>query len=271
MPGIMTFEYGFEANRLLSVPKNFLKYRGKQDQMLTGLAFGPDGLYFAPLYPNESGQSYVAKISYNPERGSTTPIVATNNPFELMQEKSCIGCHGFKNVGGYGGGTTGPDLTPNALVKRLDERLNSEGYEQSLQEIDQVDHEPQSLYQAARQEVLSAHGKDRVRLWIKYRIQEPRFDNLYSQMPNLGITDQEAEIMANYLTNVKPESRLRNVLNTLIPTPITYTRLALFTLAGFIAGAVALAVVWFAVSRFKPGSRSGKRPVEGEQMVGASR
>lgn len=270
MPGIMTFEYGFEDNRLLSVPKNFLKYRGKQDQMVTGLAFGPDGLYFAPIYPNESGQSYVAKISYDPERGSTMPIIATSDPFELMQEKSCIGCHSLKNIGGYGG-TAGPDLTPNALVKRLDERLNSEGYEQSLQEIDQVDHEPQSLYRAARQEVLAAHGQDRVRLWIKYRIQEPRFDNLYSQMPNLGVTDQEAEIMANYLTEVKPESRLRNVLNTLIPPPITYTRLALFTLAGFIAGAITLVLVWFVVSRFKRNSRPAKRPVEGEQVVGASR
>ena len=40
---------------------------------------------------------------------------------------------------------------------------------------------------------------DRVKLWVKYHILEPRFDNPYSIMPNMGLTEDEASAITNFL------------------------------------------------------------------------
>lgn len=61
MPAILGIPYGVTQGKLLSRPRPVLQYRGESSQVLAGLAFGPDGLYFAPMMPNEDGMSAVLK------------------------------------------------------------------------------------------------------------------------------------------------------------------------------------------------------------------
>ena len=75
-----------------------------------------------------------------------------------------------------------------ALVARLHRRLNSEEYRQYSKEINVLDSEPFSIFKAARKEVMEAEGEDKIETWIKYKLQEPRFDNPYAQMPNLDLS-----------------------------------------------------------------------------------
>ena len=65
---------------------------------------------------------------------------------------------------------------------------------------------------------------------------EPRFDNPYSQMPNLGLADSEAELMTNYLFSKRVKKKAFSLKN-LFPKP--RKRHIVFALAGgIILGAI---------------------------------
>jgi hypothetical protein len=251
LPGVMTFEFGMAENELLNIPKRFVGYRSKEPQIVAGLAFGPDGLYFSPLYPNKEGRSFILKVRYDPEHSSAYTLLQSSDPDQLMRDKGCAGCHTRNDRGGYGG-AAGPDLTRDPMVERLQTRLDTQAYVDSLKEIDKLETEPHRSYKAAREEVAAAEGLDRVRVWLKYRIMEPRFDNLYSQMPNLGLSEQEAGLIADYLLAGKEKkSRLERVLGRVLPEELNYNHILYFALGGFVLGGVTLAVVQFTVSRFR--------------------
>jgi hypothetical protein len=270
LPGIMTFEFGFEDNRLLNIPKRFVGYRSQEPQIVAGLALGPDGLYFSPLYPNKEGRSFILKVKYDPEHSSPYTLVKSTDPDQLWRDKGCAGCHTRNKAGGYGG-AAGPDLTRDPLVERLQARLNTQAYVDSLKEIDKLETEPHLSFKSAREAVAAVEGLERVRLWLKYRIVEPRFDNLYSQMPNLGISEHEAELMADYLLAGKEKnSRLERVLGRVLPEQPNYNHLLYFALGGFVLGGATLAVVQFTVSRFRPkAAAAGKSAAERGQVVEA--
>src|SRR3954454_3706539 len=46
--GIVTFPYDFANMRVADTPRYFLQYRGNGQQLVVGLALGPDALYFVP-------------------------------------------------------------------------------------------------------------------------------------------------------------------------------------------------------------------------------
>lgn len=213
IPGIMAISFGLEENRVLSTPEYFVKYRGSEKQAVTAIAFGPDGLYFAPLLPNREGRTFILKITYDPGRAHPFSTLQTENGDDLFIEKGCVGCHSITGVREMGG-TAGPPLDRDLLVERLETRLHSQAYLESLEEIDQLDSEPQASYREARQEVLEAEGLDRVRVWMIHRIQEPRFDTLYSQMPNVGVSREEAILLTEYLLDENPQA---NGLRALLP------------------------------------------------------
>jgi hypothetical protein len=102
---------------------------------------------------------------------------------------------------------------------------------------------------------------------------EPRFDNLYSQMPNLGVSDREAELMADYLlAGREQKSRLERVLGRVLPEQPNYNHILYFALGGFVLGGATLAVVQFAVKRFRPkAAAAGKSAAERGQVVEAPR
>jgi hypothetical protein len=100
--------------------------------------------------------------------------------------------------------------------------------------------------------VLEATGLDKVRIWMKYRIVEPRFDDPRAQMPNLGLTEGEARALTAYLMGeaadsgrLGPVERAKSALAAALPAPAGPRELVLFFGAGLILGAVGLAaIVW---------------------------
>jgi hypothetical protein len=122
------------------------------------------------------------------------------------------------------------------MVARIQARLNSKEYRDAVAEVEAMDSEPFVSYRQARQEVTAAKDLEQVRLWIKYHLLEPRFDDPNSAMPNLALTDTEAELITDYLLEGGGGNRARQA------NILTSRAGMIYMSAAFVAGlAVALA------------------------------
>ena len=249
-PQILTLEYDLQQSLSLSVPTPFFRYRGNEIQVLPGVGFGPDGLYVVPLFPNREGRSPIYRIAYQP--GVEHPFLLERdfNPLILMHERGCFGCHKLKDAPG---GDVGPALDTNLLIPRVEARLSSKEYGRAIEEIDLLDREPFVSFREARREVLDAEGLDRVETWLKYRILEPRFDNPDAQMPNLGLSEEEAAAIAAFLAGGEADSTgfIGNIKEDLFPSPARRRHLLYFFIVGFGLGGVAFAGSYFLILRLR--------------------
>ncbi|MDN5203122.1 PQQ-dependent sugar dehydrogenase [Fulvivirgaceae bacterium BMA10] len=240
MPGIFMINYNLEKSRIPEVPKHFLKYVGESWQMVTGLAVGPDGLYFTPIFPDENGESKVLKITYDSLASHPYSIIQNNNPFSLLVERGCVGCHSIDGTYDYGGGAAPPLFRGKKLVRRIAAKLFSEGYKKSLEEVDKLSDDQHLAYKEARKNIMIAKDSaERVKLWIENFLQEPQFDKTYQvQMPNLGLTKDEASLLAEFLVKKgTKEKRKKGVIETmkyLITPPYGIKHLVVIFIAGFI-------------------------------------
>ena len=194
--GVWVVPYALDRERLAAVPTPLALYRGQQTQVVAALGFGPDGLYFVPLLPNQDGMTAVLKVSYDLESAYPFTLETESNPTVLMSTFGCFACHTLNN---NAGGGAGPVLDREALLPRLEQRLNSEEYDRISMELDLLDREPFVSFRQARQAIRQAQGLEKSRLWLRYRILEPRFDDPNAQMPNLGLTEDQALSIAAFL------------------------------------------------------------------------
>ena len=171
-----------------------------------------------------------------------------------VDERGCFNCH---TLDGFGSGGDGPSLDKAGLVARIEERINSPEYADRVKEIDKIDGEPYRSFREARREVMEKQGLEKVRAWIKYRIMEPRFDDPYARMPNMGVTEANARIVADYLLSkdrdVKDRIDLRGkrFMQRFIPH-LKYRYLVYSFALGFCLPLVLLAV--YRALRKKPGN-----------------
>ena len=80
--------------------------------------------------------------------------------------------------------------------------------------------------------------------WVKYRIMEPRFDRIDAQMPTLGVSEGDAEALADLLFDRKPWWRI----------PIFGSRARVFFVLGGATATVGLLAAFLLV-RFVPWRR----------------
>ncbi len=230
-PGIVTVALDRKHERLRQTPDYFLKYRGHRSQMVAGLGFGPDGLYFAPLYPNDENRSMVIKIVYSPAAIYPYPLSLNQDAGILMQKNSCWSCHRAQHKGG----AVGPAIDAESLVSRLEERLRSQDYLQSLRKADCIKGDYCIKVKQFRQEILSEKSMDKkIHIWIRSYLQEPRFDGQNSSMPNLGLSAVEAKILTDALLKQSKRSFIATFTSNLFPNGVR-TRHLLFV---FIAGVI---------------------------------
>lgn len=252
-PGVFQVDYKLETRRVENTPRYLVRFAGERPQAVAALAFGPDGLYFAPLYPDLSLSGSIIKITYGSETTSSQSLVQLEHPTEVLRKNGCVSCHKIFGKWGFGG-TVGPEINETTLM-RLHDRLNSEEYEQWVVELNEMDRQPQASFRAQRAELLSASGWDRVQFWIRFRIQEPLFDSLDSQMPSHGASGPEAEIIAKYFVSIMdPEIREQRLLARL-PDSFRLKHIAMSLIIGGAGGAVLIAVL-LPMLRKRTGTRS---------------
>jgi hypothetical protein len=230
-PEIIALQYRFDDHLLLRRPETLLRYNGKKNQNLAAISLGPDGLYFAPVLPEETGTTAVYKLAYN--EGSNYPSLITEDlePRALMSEYGCLGCHRI----GEQGANRVPSLNPKDLVERVERKLNSAMYAQRVRALSGSKDARYVKYATARQEVMEADGRERVKRWLIYRVIEPRFDDPEATMPNLGVSYAEAEAIADYLLAGANTWTVRAMVADLFPRP-RKQHLAYFFLAGLVSG-----------------------------------
>jgi len=110
---------------------------------------------------------------------------------------------------------------------------------------------------AARQRLHDASEQDQVTIWVQSRIQEPRFDNPAIQMPDFGLSPEEAETIARYLVadegaaaTIRQPS-LASLAQRLIPATFTPLQLAIVFAGGFLAGSLCVLAVGWLLRRFR--------------------
>ena len=248
--GLLRVGYPLEQPAVPGTPDYFVKYQGPTHQVVVGVAIGPDGLYFTALLPDAGGRSPVYRVSYNPAEPHAHLISNTLDPLALMQLNGCFSCHTY-----YGeGGSAGPSLDPGRLESDLQARLDSQAYLDHLAEVDQLDEEPYRSYAEARAAVRQVSGRKRLRIWMIYHIVEPRFDNPNSQMPNLGLSEEQATAITDYLLQERGlVQRLQDAILQYLPA-VPRPRDLFFSFGlGVVAGAIGLGLIgsaaWLVVRR----------------------
>ena len=254
-PGIVEVGYDPATNRINREPREIVRFDGKLKegrQQVAGVGVGPDGVYFVPVVPDTAGRSAVFKIRYDPMHAHPAIIRTGANPVQIMRARGCYGCHKLDGQGG----TAGPDLDREALVKRLRARLNTTEYERAVVQLGKRTDEPFRATRPAREKVLRATGEDRVREWLKYHIMEPRFDNPNSLMPNVGATYSEASAISEFLMprSLSPQERAKELAKKFVPTSQRWRLALAFALGALVGGLAALSLL-----RGRPSASSMKR------------
>lgn len=241
--GVFYVPYDHDQGRVPAAPEYVVSYRGAGTQGVVAVTVGPDGLYFAPLFPNARGTSAVLKVSYNPQHAEKSEPAAGVNALQLMATKGCLGCHRLDDTPGG----MGPSLGRDQLVPRLQARLASDAYRRQIDELDRPGKDPDPQLREARQEVMAAQGLDRVRLWIVQHLLEPRFDNPGAAMPNMNLTRAEAAAIAGYLmSSNRFEQRVQvyRLLEKVVPV-LRYRDLVMFFVVGALLGvSLTVAGLW---------------------------
>ena len=185
--------------------RSTLRYVGAQRQLIVGVAVGPDGLYVVPMLPDAEGATAILHLDYEPAEAHPRLIIKSRTAQEIVTTR-CMVCH---HVDGRGLGSAAPALSRLTLADRILDQIDNPAYLDQLRTIDSLTTEPFVRYRKAREEVRSAAGVEKARLWIKYRVLEPRFDRTVVAMPNLGLTEEEADAVASWMVEPSTGERLQ--------------------------------------------------------------
>lgn len=207
--GILDFDFDPATGDLMSRPSLVIQHVGKDMATVCGIEEGPDGLYFADFF-GRAAQGDVecrrtgsiwrvvpsektAAMSVESAGGGDVPAAARGaSAFRRL----CTGCHRINGTGGL----RGPDLTHAA--RNLD-RVGHDGYEARLTRLLESDKTFVQKQWPRMREVLAAEGDERKRVWLRNHLEEPRFDNLYGQMPSFSsLTERERDDIIEFLLSL---------------------------------------------------------------------
>jgi len=193
---ILEFELGSKQRLLSSVPVPLVQNVGDDRMTVLGLAEGPDGLYFTDFFGATDGTKPEGAGSvWKVVPSEATKGIATDDAAELAAQSPleqgrayfgmlCAVCHRVDGVGG----TEGPGLTHFRRTAR--KRLNSRGYTAEVQELLESEQTFLVEQRPRLREVLAAKDDQRVRVWLRNHIEEPRFDNPRARMPGFAHLDE---------------------------------------------------------------------------------
>lgn len=197
-----------ESQTVSNIPEPIIQYNDDSLASVTGIAEGPDGLYFTDFVGETAdwahrGQGAVWKLVVD----EATLQLQSAPDSELAQlkpeqrgwiyfQRNCVLCH---RVGGAGG-HEGPDLS-HAYAK-LKAVLHSPGYATDVNDLIESD-ETFFVQQRPRlKEVMQADKGSRIKIWLRHHLEEPRFDNPLARMPSFSVipSEQREDIIAFLMT-----------------------------------------------------------------------
>jgi hypothetical protein len=252
---VVQLDYDFASGAMRHRPKQILRYRGQGYQTPVGVAVGSDGMYIASLYPVRSDRGAILKLRYDPDNAHPNVIGRDLAGRALMIEHGCFGCHGERPVDV----NFGPPLDPQTLVPRLVAKLESRQYAEEVAQVDALTSEPFNSFRDARAQIMAADGVERVRLWMKHFLLEPNFDRRVSAMPNLGLAEEEAVQIADYLINRSDAgahqrgaifARLASVARKLF-SGLNYRHMPIILAFGFLLGVAFVGLAWLLLSKLR--------------------
>jgi len=188
---IVEFTLDAASAMLSRAPDMLVQYAGDMKATVLGLAEGPDGLYFTDFW----GET----VSTDDARGRVYKVVPSNATLGLPVvgddqlaampadargrvyfNRNCTSCHQLDGTGGR----EAPDLTH--VIANLDFRLNSAAYEASVKKLIASESTFVAEQRPKLKKTLAAARKDRIRVWLPYHVEDPRFDNPYARMPGFA-------------------------------------------------------------------------------------
>ncbi|MFP6641381.1 MAG: PQQ-dependent sugar dehydrogenase, partial [Myxococcota bacterium] len=223
---VLALEWDFDSGQVVGRPSPIMRYRGHRGLMPVGLAFGPDGLYVATLSRERDRTHPITKIVWRPEDPHPHLISGLD---EMIENFGCLGCH-RDLPGAPAVALDSEDFIPGLLA-----RLNSSEYLQASLALDELTEEPYVSFRKQRKRIREAQGLERVQLWIKTRLLEPRFDDPRAVMPRLGLSAEEAQLIASHLVSLNPEQGFLYPVEVLFANFFPDPRLR-HLLAFFVAG-----------------------------------
>ncbi|MBF0278982.1 MAG: PQQ-dependent sugar dehydrogenase [SAR324 cluster bacterium] len=188
-----------EKQEIRKPPVPFLTFAGdlKETQYLVPVASGPDGIYFSGFMPQSDGETHIMKIVPLSQKDAPIPDLSGVGWYARQE---CAACH---SILGKGGGA-GPKL--DGLITRLQKRLNHSDYEEQLEQVDQERDPRLRQFKKIRRQLRESKGLEKVKLWIRSHLKEPRFDFPGSQKSNLNLSDAQIEGLTEYLMQLTGET-----------------------------------------------------------------
>ena len=194
-PEISIIEVEPETLHVKSRPRSLVRYTGKTLQVMSSIAMGDDGIYFAPVYAEDgtAGPANVYRLRKNTGEKYRNIIGQYRNPRAVLRDNGCRGCHSING----NGGNIGPSLNAADIRERNLARINSEAFENLLRQFNEQETDPALIN--ARKRVLKSQGDARLNVWLREKIMQPTIDNQHSIMPLLDISRTEAQAVIRFI------------------------------------------------------------------------
>lgn len=232
--GIQFLPFDGATGRVTGPPEWLVRSSGPSKQVVADVALDGQGILFTAMLPGIDGETGIYRARFDPPNQLPHRVGDSSSGASILNDFGCLSCHQFNGEGGQ----VGPPLDPTALRFRLD-ALNTPEYEESLEAVEELDEEPWASHEDERREVLSVEGEERILTWVRYRIMEPRFDRTEAQMPNLGISEDDAQRLAEVI--VAPVPWWRSLGSSIFGEPGN----AVWFATGGLVAVLAIGVVWF--------------------------
>ncbi|TGL59016.1 PQQ-dependent sugar dehydrogenase [Leptospira sarikeiensis] len=174
------------------------QYEEERRQDFTGLALGEDSIYISHIRMRKDGGLLPAPVlKLVPGKIQAEKMKYTGE--QLINVKGCRSCH---TVGGVGGNVA-PNL--DQLDSRLNETFKSSEFLKTVKEMESYLDEPEhSKWNEVRAKLADPNLEEskKKELYIVSKLQNPKFLNPVSGMPNLNLNPEEIESLKDFLTEV---------------------------------------------------------------------